>query len=386
MVQVAQKLLMYRTQKMPWTFDKLCRVACAVTAWVAAWVGLTCLRRAPVNIFVVCPKTPALVPKIRRASRSDLEARERLAGLTIGAKLPVKDVCDIVVQYNSKFGAKLVREFRWSLPTIVSIVVVGSTRVAVACADDTVRVWDVWAARCVLIFKQQGVEQMVAIQTDSLACAGPTEVVVWDLRTGRQRSKIPLKEVYRMVATVGGLAVISGSEHFLDVWDVDARDLVQYMGRHATGLCSTVDGHQIVACFLDGIVRVFDARTGRCVSKLAWFLEHVELAALSCGRVVLATDASLCIWDPTERFPTVFIEVPGSDVVRMVAMLDHDTLVSWSSSGAWHAWDVITGVCLNTFTLPAMQQADCTGDRAQRVKVVGGAIAFCSDAHVSLYQ
>lgn len=32
-----------------------------------------------------------------------------------------------------------------------------------------------------------------------------------------------------------------------------------------------------------------------------------------------------------------------------------------------------TDVCLDTFTLPAMQQADCTGDRAQRVKVVGGA-------------
>lgn len=368
-----------------WSLDKLCHVAYAI----AAWVGLKCLGYLPVRVsFVTYQRQTGLRVRRNTRSLSDPKERDRL----LHHKLPVRDVCDLVAQYNAKFGAKLVHEFDWDLPTISSIAIVSSTRVALACVDDTVRVWDLWSSRCILTVKQPDVRQMVAIGTDTLACAGSTEVLVWDLSTGRRRSQIPLKAVYRMVNTVSGLAVISGAEHFLDVWDVNARDLLQYMGRHATSLGSIADGCQIVALFLDGIVRVFDVRTGRCVSKLAWHLEHVELAALSCGRVVLVTHTSLCIWDPNQRFATVFIDVPeskvdrGSDIVRVVAMLDHDTVVSMSSSGTWYAWDVITGFCLSTFTLPAVQCADCVGDRAARVKVMGSAVAFCSDVRVSVYQ
>lgn len=372
---------------MPWTWDKVFRVAYAV----AAWVGSTCLGYLPVSIFFVSyPRNHFF--KVRHLTRPRLDRAERAKRVRdrLGDKLPVADVCDLVAQYNAKFAAELVHEFPWSLPAISSIAAVTSTRVAVACADDTVQVWDLWAARCVWTVKQPSVKQMVAFGTDLLVCGSPTEVVVWDLNTKQSRCKLPLTDVYRMVATVRGLAVISGAERFLDVWDVEARDLVQYMGRHATSLSSVADGRQIAACFMDGIVRVFDVCTGRCVSKLALHLEHVDLAALSCGRIVMLTCSSVCIWDPNSRFPTVFIEVPkviGSEQFRLVAALDHETLVSMTVCGVWHAWDAITGLRLDTFTLPATERADYSGDRAaDRVLVIGNAIVFLSDRRVSLYQ
>jgi hypothetical protein len=128
------------------------------------------------------------------------------------------------------------------------------------------------------------------------------------------------------------------------------------------------------------------------VSKLALYLDHVDLAALHCGRIVMVTGTSVCIWDPNARFPTVFIDAPavssviGSDQFRLVAALGQDTLVSMSACGLWHAWDAITGLGLDTFTLPATQRTDYAGDRAGRVLVIGTTIVFFSDQRVSLYQ
>jgi WD40 repeat protein len=302
----------------------------------------------------------------------------------------------VIGQYNAKFTGRLSVEFQWRPPNIItSLTAVGTALVAVGCLGDHVRIWDVWRGQCVRTIPQADVWTAASLDSELIACVSFNDIKVWNVATGRLHGRLPVKGVRRLVATVSGLAFIAGVERYLEIWHVARKDLVHYMGRDACFLCVMSEGRQIAATFGDDSLRVFDARTGLCVSKLfgVAFGSH-QLLGITSGRVALLNDCLLRIWDPNHRFPTTFIDLGRSEegseggygVLRALGMLDNETLVAMSSAGAWHAWDVITGEKLGTHCMPGIRHDACGSPVRENILLVDGAMVFLGDERVLVYQ
>lgn len=366
---------------MPWDWGQVCRIVSAAAVWL-------CFHRAwcSPNIFLVLGT--ARFKLISRPSRvcQGLET-------VLQTSIPVQDVRAVIGQYNAKFTGQLSLEFNWCPPPITSLTVVGTALVAVGCLDDTLRIWDVWRGKCTRIIPQAGVWTAAAINSELLACRSNTHIDVWNVVTGQMHGRLSIKGVRHLAATASGLAVISGVERYLEIWTYRPNDLVHYMGRDACLLCAVSDGLQIAATFGDGSLRVFDTRTGACVSKLLGVAHaSYQLLGITSGRVALLTESLLRVWDPNQRFPTTFIrlsaEGPGivSGIVQALGMLDNETLVAMSSAGVWYAWDVITGERLDTRAMPLIRQDACDSPRREKIVLLDSAMAFFGDVRVSVYQ
>src|SRR5262249_28433187 len=216
-------------------------------------------------------------------------------------------------------------------------------RLASASHDRTIRVWDATPLRAdetpeALTIPQDGEIRSVAVSPDgqSVVSAGNgTHAKVWDATTGRVTLNFSghSETVFSVawhpkggkIATGGSL----GRGHSVKVWEAaDGHEDFRIPADRSAGPYQVVafhpDGSYLVTGQLEGVLQVWDARTGRAVRTLATHDREIRGLVFSRDGRHLASasgDGKVMIWDATRldekqeprRLP-VPARVPGPSV------------------------------------------------------------------------
>jgi WD40 repeat protein/serine/threonine protein kinase len=235
-------------------------------------------------------------------------------------------------------------------------------RVAAACGDRTVKIWDTATGRIVQTLRGHDAYVFsVAFSPDGrrVASAGADRTVrLWDLSTAR--------EVYRWPGHVGdyagtanavafspdGRQLIAGDEDgFATVWDVaSGRAILRLPEKHEnTAVCISVspDGSVLATGSWGGVLRIWDARTGALLRKIAGHTHRLSAVVFSPDGRSIATasfDRTVKVWDrPTGQ---LLQTLSGHTGVISGLAFSHDGRRLFSSGGedkTIKVWDPQTG-------------------------------------------
>jgi WD40 repeat protein len=234
-------------------------------------------------------------------------------------------------------------------------------RVAVGCADGTIKIWDLNTGEVVQTLP--GHERYVfsvafSSHPQRLASASADRTIrVWDLATG--------KEVFRrtghtgdyagmshMVAlsTDGQLVVAGGEDGFATIWDAtDGREVHRLPEQHEpTAACSAFDrdGRLLATGSWAGVLRIWDVATGQLLHSIQAHEHRLGGVAFSPDGRHLATasfDRTVKIWN-AETGDHLHTLRGHTDVVSGVAW-SHDgrRLFSCGGDKRVKVWDPRTG-------------------------------------------
>jgi WD40 repeat protein len=200
--------------------------------------------------------------KRHRESSGHSAKRKLVAGFLVEGFLHIKDIRDIVLEYSAEFEGRRTLKIKipWEINALAEL---QDGRIALACDDSMVRIFDLVTGECV--------------QT----LAGHTKRV-------------------SVLAVLSGGKLASGSwDGMVRVWDKDA---------HSSALVGHTDWVYALAVLPDGklasgsadsMVRVWDPATGECLITLAGHTEGVfALAVLPDGKLASGSlDKTVRVWD-----------------------------------------------------------------------------------------
>jgi len=176
--------------------------------------------------------------------------------------------------------------------------------------DCTVRLWDVATGRCIRVLKGHTCGVLaIAIAPDAclaLSGGGDTTIRIWELATGN------------CLRVLTGHA---GGIHSVVALTADGSVAREFAVGGVCSLTFTGDGRLALSCGSDGVVKVWDPFTGRCVRTLQrWWAKYLR-----------------ALW-PSFRL----------DNARSVAVTaDGRLAVSGSDDNTLKVWDIATGRCLH---------------------------------------
>jgi WD40 repeat protein/tRNA A-37 threonylcarbamoyl transferase component Bud32 len=285
----------------------------------------------------------------------------------------------------------------------------------VTCVYRTPTISDVETGQVVRTFSgpRTGITSLaVSSNWQRLAAASMEEVIVWDVRTGKQMHSLP---GHRHVAlSQDGQRIASiGLDKTIKVWDVSSGELIGNLGT-LPGLVSNMafspDGRRVAAAanysVWTGRVKVWDTQTGQEVFSIrhpdsiytvAFSPDSKRLAGACLDRTVRVWDAQTgrvlqTLWGHTNR------------VIAVVFSPDGTLLASASDDQTARVWDAATGqelacqrghkgaVTSVVFSSDGQRLATTSGDgtlkfwRAladPRALVLAGHTQFLSDVRVS---
>jgi WD40 repeat protein len=188
------------------------------------------------------------------------------------------------------------------------------SRLAGACADQTVRVWDAATGHNLLTLAGHSRPVLaVAFHPDGklLASAGGDMTVkVWDTATGKERLTLPRQAglVHGVAFSPDGTRLASaggiGTQSIeLAVWDVATGKRTLTLTGHTAvvrAVAYSADGRRLASASDDGTVRLWDTATGKAVLTLRGHSGPVTAVAVSPdGRHVASAgeDRTVKVWD-----------------------------------------------------------------------------------------
>lgn len=97
--------------------------------------------------------------------------------------IPIRDVCDIVIDYVPLFQGKQVHQLTWCKDAAVGeIYRLSDTRVVIQSLDGVLSIWDLVTNSCMQTIEQRGgAKHAAAIHENLLASVGPLGVMVWGI-------------------------------------------------------------------------------------------------------------------------------------------------------------------------------------------------------------
>lgn len=260
--------------------------------------------------------------------------------------------------------------------------------------------WDLLTGNCIMVFKGAYRIASVAISPDGIQClSGSTdgELKLWNLKTGECLQTLQRYSggVTSIALHPDGLQCLSACEKTLNLWNLGTVECVKTFGENTrissitispngryclasigngisiwdlptgkylreiiTGVSYITDiipitpnSHQCLAIDKDGLLNLWDLRTGKCVRTITIY-EHSydikEVAITPDGHGALVVGPGLKLWDLlTGRCVRVF---EGTSHISLVAISPDGTqCLSVDYSGSFRLWDLQTGECLRTF-------------------------------------
>ncbi|KAK5631218.1 hypothetical protein RRF57_006932 [Xylaria bambusicola] len=224
---------------------------------------------------------------------------------------------------------------------VLSLSVSGdNARFASAGGDRAVFLWDVASAQTLRRFGGGGAHGhsarvnsvCFAGEDDSLLVSGglDTSVRVWDVRSGAPKPVQVLAEAKDAVTTVTahGPEIVAGSvDGRVRTYDVRVgRCVTDVVGPSVTSLCLTRDGKAMLVSALDSKLRLMDRETGGCLKTYAdagWRNQDLRVQSILGGK---------------EQYALVGDEMTGAP--------------SQDAEGRIRAWDVVTGEPKATIRVP----------------------------------
>ncbi len=211
------------------------------------------------------------------------------------------------------------------------------------------------------------------LSPDNERLATGSEIVapsIWNPSTGERLYTIagPQGGIFRVAYNADGSVLAgAGRENLVYIWDAASGELLLTLDGHgpgtvADGLFSgtmdvafSPDGTRLVSAGTDGVVKIWDARTG---DELHAFTEPtsgvLNLDYSPDGRLIAAStyrdDSSVYVWDAATGEQRYVLRGHEGDVWGLAFSPDGSRLVSGSEFGIVIAWDMASGERLYSLT------------------------------------
>jgi WD40 repeat protein/serine/threonine protein kinase len=194
-------------------------------------------------------------------------------------------------------------------------------RIAAACADKTVKVWDAKTGKLLRTLRGHGdVVFGVVFSPDGrhLASASADKTVrLWDLNTGETVFQRPghagdyAGTVYAVAFSPdGGRLVTCGDDGFVTIWDVPGgREVLRLPEKHersAVCVAFSPDGSLLATGSWGGVARIWDARTGQVLRRITGHTHRLSAVLFHPDGRSLATasfDRTVRVWDMATGAP-----------------------------------------------------------------------------------
>jgi WD40 repeat protein len=265
----------------------------------------------------------------------------------------VVTVADDVRVWDARVG-RTGPQFDRRTPAIVSMAVsADGARVVAGASDGTARVWDGRSGQLLFVLAAGksafGSVRVAVNQNGSRAVTDHTvdrTARVWDTHTGRPILELPGGS--GVAISADGARIVAGSR----VWDATGRLIVAFEAIAppevgVSAFASNTDVSRVVAGHSDGTVRVWDARSGRLLLKLAG-RGMVRCVAVSAdgAQIVTDTNQKIGMWDA--RTGRLIRELKGQagNLSSLAINADGTRIVTGSMDGTFRVWDAKTGQSL----------------------------------------
>ncbi|WP_257461977.1 SIR2 family protein [Archangium lipolyticum] len=230
------------------------------------------------------------------------------------------------------------------------------SRVVSACADGTLRVWEVETGRELATLEgHEGRVWGCAVMPDGRRVVSASDdgtLMVWEVETGLKLATLKGHggKLWACAVTPDGRRVVSAStDGLLKVWEVETGREVATLAGHGNTVnhCAVMpDGSRVVSASTDGTLKVWEVETGREVATLEGHKAPVwGCAVMPDGRRVVSasTDGTLKVWEVRTGRALATLNGRGRNLWGCAVMPDGRRVVSASDDGTLMVWDVGTG-------------------------------------------
>jgi WD40 repeat protein len=228
------------------------------------------------------------------------------------------------------------------------------TRAASSSSDYTVFIWDLetLTVERVLRGHSDDVEDFAFVDDNlGVSVSRDQRILVWDLSTGAIIRTIEEhdKDVLAVVAH-GSSIYTSGDDMTLRQWDLNTGHMLRKWGpfEHETDTCAidAVLGRAVLGCD-DGIIRVFDTRSGELIREIPAHASGIKKVCTSpaTGDILSAAyDQRIRIWDALTLDPKTELEKVAVTWERSLNWApDGQSILAGTFDGTALEWSAATG-------------------------------------------
>jgi WD40 repeat protein/serine/threonine protein kinase len=228
-----------------------------------------------------------------------------------------------------------------------------SPLLASAGEDQTVMLWDTATWQVTRALPGRDVVNRAAFSPDghrlAAACRDRT-IKVWNIANGREILTLRGGDVWSVAFNPDGrLLVSAGGDKTVKIWDATATTESLSLSGHAGGVTSVAfdpKGRQLASGSDDHTIKIWDAITGREINTLRGHTDSILAVAFHPKMALLASAGSdgVKIWDLTTGQEKPSLRVPTEGIINCVAFSpDGRQLATNNADFTIRLWDLNTG-------------------------------------------
>jgi WD40 repeat protein len=257
--------------------------------------------------------------RMRRQTQRQMKQHEKKKKY-LYMKLPISDVCNIVLEYIGCFTGKIINkiEHPWFVSSLVAL---NDDKIAIL-SDVKIRVWDV--PRCECIMTLDGC-RVVQLPNGKIITADVYNMVsVWDVSTGaciKQFHTTGFDYGVSLTAMSNDTIVLGYSSGLIRVWNITSELCTLELDNNGINAIVALDDTKIAYASHDYSVQLWDLLISKCYLAFTKHTDIVYKLVMSNGDLVSGSE------DGTVRFWNVFsgecmITITHTDAVRSFTILD----------------------------------------------------------------